>query len=35
MLDVTEKIKPCVRELRAYALAPERAAVKLNQNENP
>jgi hypothetical protein len=24
-----------VRELRAYALAPERAAVKLNQNENP
>jgi histidinol-phosphate aminotransferase len=35
MLDVTEKIKPCVRELRAYTLAPERAAVKLNQNENP
>jgi histidinol-phosphate aminotransferase len=35
MLDVTEKIKPRVRELRAYALAPERANVKLNQNENP
>ncbi|MCA1615749.1 MAG: histidinol-phosphate transaminase [Acidobacteria bacterium] len=35
MLDVSEKIKPRVRELRAYALAPERAAVKLNQNENP
>jgi histidinol-phosphate aminotransferase len=28
-------IKPRVRELRAYTLAPERAAVKLNQNENP
>lgn len=35
MLDVLEKIKPRVRELRAYALTPERAAVKLNQNENP
>jgi histidinol-phosphate aminotransferase len=35
MLDVSEKIKPRVRELRAYALAPERATVKLNQNENP
>lgn len=35
MLDIQEKIKPRVRELRAYALAPERAAVKLNQNENP
>ncbi|HEY9403347.1 MAG TPA: histidinol-phosphate transaminase [Pyrinomonadaceae bacterium] len=35
MLDVTEKIKPRVRELRAYALTPERAAIKLNQNENP
>jgi histidinol-phosphate aminotransferase len=35
MLDGSEKIKPRVRELRAYALSPERAAVKLNQNENP
>jgi histidinol-phosphate aminotransferase len=35
MLDAMEKIKPRVRELRAYALTPERAAVKLNQNENP
>ncbi|HEX8632882.1 MAG TPA: histidinol-phosphate transaminase [Pyrinomonadaceae bacterium] len=35
MPDMLEKIKPRVRELRAYALAPERAAVKLNQNENP
>jgi histidinol-phosphate aminotransferase len=35
MLDVSEKVKPRVRELRAYALAPERAAVKLNQNESP
>jgi histidinol-phosphate aminotransferase len=28
-------IKPNVRGLRAYTLAPERASVKLNQNENP
>ena len=32
MIDV---IKPAVRALRAYTLAPDRAAVKLNQNENP
>jgi histidinol-phosphate aminotransferase len=28
-------IKPRVRELRAYTLSPDRASVKLNQNENP
>jgi histidinol-phosphate aminotransferase len=28
-------IKQRVRDLRAYSLAPDRAAVKLNQNENP
>jgi histidinol-phosphate aminotransferase len=30
-----EKIKPAVRGLRAYALSPDRASVKLNQNESP
>jgi histidinol-phosphate aminotransferase len=35
MLDLSEKIKTRVLELRAYALTPERATVKLNQNENP
>lgn len=29
------KIKPRVRELKAYTLSPERASVKINQNENP
>lgn len=28
-------IKPAVRALRAYALTPHRASVKINQNENP
>lgn len=28
-------IKKCVRELRAYSLNPDRAHIKLNQNENP
>src|SRR6267378_1413429 len=28
-------IKPAVRALRPYTLAPHRTAVKLNQNENP
>src|ERR1044072_7167797 len=28
-------IKPSVRALRAYTLAPDRAWIKLNQNENP
>lgn len=35
MQDFLNSIKPRVRELRAYTLTPERAAVKLNQNENP
>ncbi|HVF50215.1 MAG TPA: histidinol-phosphate transaminase [Pyrinomonadaceae bacterium] len=30
-----DKIRPSVRELRAYSLSPERGAVKVNQNENP
>jgi len=30
-----DKIKPPVRGLRAYTLAPDRAPVKINQNENP
>lgn len=30
-----DKIKPQVRALRAYTLSPHRAAVKINQNENP
>jgi histidinol-phosphate aminotransferase len=35
MIDPLTAVKPRVRALRPYALAPERAAVKLNQNENP
>ena len=35
MRDATDKIKPEVRALRAYALSPDRARVKINQNENP
>ena len=35
MLNCLDKIKPRVRELRAYTLTPERATVKINQNENP
>src|SRR5687768_6798666 len=30
-----DTIKPAVRQLCAYALAPEHCAVKLNQNESP
>ena len=30
-----DSIKPAVRALRAYTLAPHRASLKLNQNENP
>lgn len=30
-----DKIKPRVRELRAYTLTPDRGAIKINQNENP
>ncbi|HEV2707937.1 MAG TPA: histidinol-phosphate transaminase [Pyrinomonadaceae bacterium] len=35
MSDPLDKIKPRVRQLRAYTLAPDRAPVKINQNENP
>jgi len=35
MTNPLDKIKPRVRELRAYTLSPDRASVKLNQNENP
>jgi len=30
-----EKIKPAVRAITAYTLAPYRATIKLNQNESP
>ena len=33
--DFLKRIKPRVRELRAYTLSPDRASVKINQNENP
>ncbi|MCA1635393.1 MAG: histidinol-phosphate transaminase [Acidobacteria bacterium] len=35
MSNPLEKIKSAVRGLRAYTLSPERASVKLNQNESP
>ncbi len=35
MDDILNSIKPAVRALRAYTLAPHRASLKLNQNENP
>jgi histidinol-phosphate aminotransferase len=35
MRDSLNKIKPEVRALRAYTLSPDRARVKINQNENP
>jgi histidinol-phosphate aminotransferase len=35
MTDPVEKIKPAVRAISAYTLAPYRASIKLNQNENP
>lgn len=35
MENLADKIKPEVRALRAYALSPDRARVKINQNENP
>jgi histidinol-phosphate aminotransferase len=35
MADPLEKIKPAVRAITAYTLAPHRAAIKINQNENP
>src|SRR2546425_10397538 len=35
MSDPLNIIKPQVRALRAYTLSPDRASVKINQNENP
>lgn len=35
MRNSLDRIKPEVRALRAYALSPDRARVKINQNENP
>ncbi len=35
MRDPLTNIKPYVRALHAYTLAPDRAPIKLNQNENP
>lgn len=35
MTDPLNTIKPRVRALRAYTLSPDRACVKINQNENP
>src|SRR5437763_4587093 len=35
MSNPLDKIKPRVRELKAYTLSPDRASVKINQNENP
>ena len=35
MSDPLSVIKPRVRELKAYTLSPDRASVKINQNENP
>jgi histidinol-phosphate aminotransferase len=35
MSKALEKIKPAVRAISAYTLAPYRATVKINQNENP
>lgn len=35
MSNPLDHIKPAVLSLRAYTLSPDRASVKLNQNENP
>src|SRR5437763_4658298 len=35
LMNPLDKIKPRVRELKAYTLSPDRASVKINQNENP
>ena len=35
MTNVLDKIKPAVKALRAYTLSPDRASIKINQNENP
>src|ERR1700682_880839 len=34
-MSITDSIKDSVLALRPYTLAPHRASVKLNQNENP
>src|SRR6185295_5236376 len=34
-MSVLDSIKPAVRALRGYTLAPHRASLKVNQNENP
>src|SRR3954452_13133802 len=34
-MNALDKIKPRVRVLKAYTLSPDRASVKINQNENP
>lgn len=34
-MDVLSSIKPAVRAMRGYTLAPHRASLKVNQNENP
>ena len=34
-MSISNSIKDSVRRLRPYTLAPHRASVKLNQNENP
>jgi histidinol-phosphate aminotransferase len=34
-MNTSGSIKDSVRALRAYTMAPDRASVKLNQNENP
>jgi histidinol-phosphate aminotransferase len=35
MSNLLESVKARVRDLRPYSLTPERARVKINQNENP
>jgi histidinol-phosphate aminotransferase len=35
MIDPLDKIKSSVRAITAYTLAPYRASIKINQNENP
>jgi histidinol-phosphate aminotransferase len=35
MRDPLETVKPAVRGIKAYSLHPHRAAIKINQNENP
>lgn len=35
MSNPLDRVKPRVRELKAYTLSPDRASVKINQNESP